>query len=174
MRFIVSVFVLLFVSQSLMGQSKLDKTLKKYNSEYVPYIYAADLSDNMNVILLDTRKKEEFNVSHLKNAIWVGYDTFEESKVLTRVPDKDTPIVVYCSIGVRSENVGEKLLKLGYTDVKNLYGGIFEWKNQDHNVFNNKQVATDSVHAFDKHWGKLLHKGIKVYEAPANKVLAVD
>jgi rhodanese-related sulfurtransferase len=30
------------------------------------------------------------------------------------VKDKNTNIIVYCSIGVRSEQIGEKLKKLGY------------------------------------------------------------
>jgi len=111
---------------------------------------------------LDTRKKEEFNVSHIKNAVWVGYSNFELDNLKSLVPNKSQPIIVYCSIGVRSENIGEKLMAAGYTKVLNLYGGIFEWKNQGKKVYNH-EFETDSVHAFNKHWGKLLEKGIKVY-----------
>jgi len=114
-------------------------------------------------VFLDTRKLEEFEVSHLKNAIWVGYKEFEEEKVSSQIKDKDTPIIVYCSIGVRSEEIGEKLQKAGYTNVKNLYGGIFEWKNKGKAIYKHNTVETDSIHAFDKNWGKLLEKGIKVY-----------
>ena len=166
MKFFIYTLALLVFNQSILGQSKLDKTLKNLNSESVPYIQVDEMTDATNAVLLDTRKKEEFDVSHLQDAIWVGYKGFEESTVLNEIPDKDTPIVVYCSIGVRSENIGEKLIKLGYTDVKNLYGGIFEWKNHDNTVYNNQNIATDSVHAFNKHWGKLLSKGTKVYEGP--------
>ena len=42
-------------------------------------------------------------------------------------------IIVYCSIGVRSEDIGEKLKELGYTKILNLYGGIFDWKNKGGN-----------------------------------------
>ncbi len=116
-----------------------------------------------SILYLDTREKEEFEVSHLKNALWVGYKEFDEKEVLSTIPNKSQPIIVYCSIGVRSENIGEKLKELGYTKVLNLYGGIFEWKNQGGKVYNEKNVVTDSVHAFSKHWGKLLHDGVKVY-----------
>jgi len=167
MRYFINTLLFFVLTQLAFGQSKLDKTLKKFNSEKVEYIRVDEMPELEQIVLLDTRKKEEFYVSHLKNAIWVGYEAFEEARVLAQVPNKDTPIVVYCSIGVRSENIGEKLQELGYTDVKNLYGGIFEWKNQNHTVYNTNEVATDSVHAFDKHWGKLLHKGTKVYKAPA-------
>jgi predicted sulfurtransferase len=93
----------------------------------------------------------------------VGYKGFEKDSITNKIEDKNAPIVVYCSIGVRSEDIGEKLQKAGFTNVKNLYGGIFEWKNQGNPVYKNK-METDSVHTFNKQWGKLLDKGIKVYD----------
>ncbi len=166
MRFFSYIIVLSVFGQIGLAQSKLDRTLKKFNTESVPYIHVAEMTDTENIILLDTRKKEEYNVSHLKNAIWVGHKKFDQDSVTLQIPDKDVPIVVYCSIGVRSENIGEKLQQEGYTNVKNLYGGIFEWKNQGNTVYNSHSLKTDSVHVFNKHWGKLLNNGIKVYNIP--------
>lgn len=163
MRFHFSFFIILVFTTSIYGQKKLDKALKRWNNESVPYAQVEDLKSIQNMVLLDTRQREEFDVSHLKNAIWVGYEGFDEESVTSKITDKNAPIVVYCSIGVRSEDIGERLLKAGYTDVKNLYGGIFEWKNQGNSVYNTKAMETDSVHAFDKEWGKLLRQGIKVY-----------
>ncbi len=161
----VFIFLLLVIAftASVFSQGKLDRVLRNLNSESVPYTYVKDLNTIGDIVLLDARKKEEFEISHLKNAVWVGYKSFEEKTVNTLVQDKDTPILVYCSIGVRSEDIGEKLIKAGYTNVKNLYGGIFEWKNQGKEVYNNKAIETDSVHAYNKLWGKLLTKGVKVY-----------
>jgi len=129
----------------------------------VPYIHPENLTNTANFTLLDTRKKEEYKVSHLKDAIWVGDKAFDPSVVLENIHDKEQPIVVYCSIGVRSEDIGEKLMALGYTNVQNLYGGIFRWKNKNKTVYNLKEQPTDSVHAFSKYWGRLLLQGIKVY-----------
>lgn len=162
MRFILAVLLITSVYSSCWSQTKLDKTLKTLNKESVPYISAEELSAE-TVILLDTRKIEEYNVSHLQNAVWVGHTEFDENTILTKFPNKQDSIVVYCSIGVRSENIGERLMALGYQNVQNLYGGIFEWKNKDKTVYNLKNEETDSVHTFNKHWGKLLHKGEKVY-----------
>jgi len=162
-RFLSLLGVLLLLHVSVFAQTQLDKTLKKWNTESVPYIHVNSLSDTKSFTLLDTRKKEEYEVSHLKDALWVGDKAFNPIKVLEEIPNKEKPIIVYCSIGVRSENIGEKLLALGYTNVQNLYGGIFQWKNNDGVVYNLKKQPTDSVHAFSKHWGKLLLKGVKVY-----------
>ena len=145
------------------SQNEMDVALQKYNSQTVPYITTIDLVRANNPVLLDTRNEEEYNTSHLKNAIWVGYKTFNIHYILETIRDKNTPIVVYCSIGVRSEDIGEKLIAVGYTNVSNLYGGIFAWKNQGYPVYDNQQQETKKVHAFDKQWGKLLTNGEKVY-----------
>ena len=42
---------------------------------------------------------------------------------------QDAPIVVYCSVGIRSQRVGQQLLEAGYTQVWNLRGGIFKFGN---------------------------------------------
>ena len=115
-------------------------------------------------ILLDAREKKEFDISHIRNAIHVGYDFFNLDTVAHRIPDKKSIIVVYCSIGIRSEDIGEKLKKAGYENVRNLYGGIFEWKNRDFPIYNRDQIETDSVHVFSEAWRKWLTKGIRIYD----------
>ena len=52
---------------------------------------------------------------------------------------------------------------MGYKNVYNLYGGIFEWKNQDLPVFDSNNKETENVHAFSKEWSQYLTKGKKVY-----------
>lgn len=70
---------------------------------------------------------------------------------------------MYCSLGIRSEHIAEKLKKRGYTSVYNLYGGIFEWKNKDYKVYDSNEKETDNIHAYSKAWSKWLKKGNKVY-----------
>ncbi len=115
-------------------------------------------------MFLDAREPKEFNVSHIENAIFVGFDNFDPKKVTSVIKDKNANIVVYCSIGVRSEKIGEKLLKLGYKNVYNLYGGIFEYKNNGGKVVDNQNKETDKIHTYNKEWSVYLKKGIKIYE----------
>ncbi|MDO8367456.1 MAG: rhodanese-like domain-containing protein [Saprospiraceae bacterium] len=112
--------------------------------------------------LLDAREQREFEVSHLENARFVGYNDFS----LDRVADipKDSAIVVYCSVGYRSEKVGEKLIAAGYNHVVNLYGGIFQWVNEDNPIVDVTNSPTQKVHAYSKSWGIWLKKGEKVYK----------
>lgn len=111
-------------------------------------------------VFLDARERKEYEVSHIKGAHWIGYDDYKRSR-LPKV-SKSTPIVVYCSVGYRSEKITEKLLQDGYTEVYNLYGGVFEWVNQGHPVYVNGK-RTQQVHAFDRKWGVWLKKGERVY-----------
>ena len=163
MKYLFHILISLIFLCGLRGQSEIDKTLRKFNNNSVPYIAAQGLTGNTQFLLLDTREKVEFEVSHIAKAIWVGNKNFDTDTILAIVPDKNRPIVVYCSIGIRSEKVGEKLLKNGYKEVYNLYGGIFEWKNKGFPVYDSIGQETDRVHAYNRHWGKMLNNATKVY-----------
>lgn len=156
-------FCFLF-SIAVSAQNTLPQVLKKLNNETVPYLNVKEIKSKHNLVFLDAREPKEFNVSHIENAIFVGFDNFDETKVTSAVKDKNANIVVYCSIGVRSEKIGEKLLKLGYKNVYNLYGGIFEYKNNGGKVVDNQNNETDKIHTYNKEWSVYLNKGIKIYE----------
>ena len=113
------------------------------------------------VTLLDTREKKEYEISHIPGAIWVGYNNFK----LKRVKEiaKDAKIVTYCSVGYRSERIGEKLQKAGFTDVSNLKGSIFKWVNEGNRLEDKDGQTTDKVHGFDKNWGKWVKGDRAVY-----------
>lgn len=110
---------------------------------------------------IDSRSREEYNVSHIENAKFVDYNTFSIADV-KEIP-KNTPIIVYCSIGKRSEDVGRTLLANGYIKVYNMYGGIFEWVNRGYPVYNLSGNKTNNIHPYDKFWGTMLRRGNKVY-----------
>ena len=114
-----------------------------------------------NAIFLDAREKNEYNVSHIKNAIYVGYNNFDMATVKNVA--KGTEIIVYCSIGKRSEEIAQKLNKAGYNNASNLYGGIFEWVNLQNEVVDMTNRRTTKVHAYGRFWGQWLDKGEKVY-----------
>jgi len=158
-------YILFFFSAISFSQESLPELLEKYNKENIPYISVEQLATpKTNPIILDAREFQEYEVSHLKNAICVGYDTFDIELIGSQIPNKDQEIVVYCSLGIRSEVIASKLKKAGYSDVKNLYGGIFEWKNKNYSVYNTQEKETDSVHTFSKKWSKWLNNGIKTHE----------
>lgn len=155
----------LLISSSLFSQEKLGKLLKNFNRENIPYISVEELAmPKTKAIILDAREKKEYEVSHIKEAIYVGYDDFNIQETMSKLPNKNTPIVIYCSLGIRSEKIANKLKNKGYKNLFNLYGGIFEWKNSGFKVVDKNENPTEKVHAFSKNWSKWLINGEKVYE----------
>ncbi|MEM6698704.1 MAG: rhodanese-like domain-containing protein [Bacteroidota bacterium] len=140
------------------GYDKMLKTLLDHSVNEVSVKEAAALREE--AVFLDAREPAEYKVSHIEDAKFIGYEYFSLANVKD-IP-KDKKIIVYCSVGYRSEKISEKLLEAGFKDVSNLYGGIFEWKNQDQEVVDEKG-ATEKVHAYDHIWGFWLKEGEKVY-----------
>lgn len=119
------------------------------------------MRQGQQILLLDTRSPNEFRVSHLEGATFVNFDDFQIKQIKTP-PTQE--IILYCSVGYRSERIAEKLREAGFTNVKNLYGGIFAWKNDGYPLVKNKDTPTDEVHAYNQFWGIWLKRGIKVYD----------
>ncbi|MBU2019310.1 MAG: rhodanese-like domain-containing protein [Bacteroidetes bacterium] len=114
-----------------------------------------ELDSKKKVVLLDSREKEEFEVSHLPNAKWIGYKDYQ-FEVLKNV-SKDTEIVIYCSVGYRSGKTAEKLIEQGFTNVYNLHGGIFDWANNQKPLENSKGASTKNVHGYNSKWSEYLN-----------------
>jgi len=128
-RTMKNIIFYIFISFSVFGFShnSLSELLNKYSDKSIPYISVKELAmPKTKTIILDARELKEFHTSHLKNVIYVGYKDFEIGSVQKKLPNKNSKIVVYCSLGIRSEVIAKKLKKAGYTNVFNLYGGIFE------------------------------------------------
>lgn len=133
------------------------KTLLSHNVAELGVQDACALSETLFV---DARQWEEYQVSHIEGARWVGYKEFELDRL--EGTSKAQPIVVYCSVGYRSERIALRLQKAGYSNVYNLYGGIIEWVNQGQPVVN-REGATLKVHVYNALWGVWLQQGEKVY-----------
>ena len=119
----------------------------------VPLIGVQELQSKAGkMFIFDTREWEEYQVSRIPGARFLGYDEFD-AKLLQDLP-KDTPIVLYCSIGYRSEKIGEKLQKMGFTQVYNLYGSIFEWANQGLPLEDERGNRTQRIHTYNQRWSQ--------------------
>lgn len=155
-------WIIIMMPLALLSQERdIASLLRDYNKLTVPYISVQMLQmEYQEYTVVDTRKKEEYEVSHLPKAIWVG-EKYDEKK-FREIP-KDTKIVVYCSVGIRSEDYGEEMLEDGFSKVYNLYGSIFSWKDAGYQVVDQNNQPTEKVHVYGKKWAKYLKTGKKVY-----------
>lgn len=111
-----------------------------------------------NLLVLDIRSAEEFAVSRVPGARHVPLDTvidFAERELASL--DRSQLIVVYCAVGVRSAAAAKDLKFLGFTQVKNLRGSLFQWANEGRAL----EGAT-VVHPYNDYWGKLLHTDVRL------------
>jgi len=147
------------------SSSPLGKIHQKIVSDYpdMPHISRAELDKNLTsqeFLILDTRPIEEYNVSHIATALQVDPDISPEdfrlkfSKTL-----KNKRVILYCSVGRRSSNLGDRLkstaLNAGAISVQNMEGGLFGWHN-DSRPLVNASGTTSSIHPYNVYWGRLI------------------
>jgi UPF0176 protein len=90
------------------------------------------LTDEPGTIVVDMRNHYEYEVGHFENAIEVPSDTFREQLPLSAEllkEKKDSPIIMYCTGGIRCEKASAWLLHKGFTNVYHLEGGIIHYAN---------------------------------------------
>lgn len=108
-------------------------------------------SNRETPVLLDARTEDEFNVSHLPNAV---------REVPPEATSSGRPIVAYCSIGWRSAESVRRLVHDGHTNVLNLEGSIFVWASEGRPLEGQGQ-SVRKVHPYDGKWGRLLPSALR-------------
>lgn len=86
----------------------------------------ARMDSGDKVVVVDVRTPEEYKEEHIKGAINVPEQVIADEKTEEYLPDKDAEILVYCKSGNRSATATARLVKQGYTNVKD-FGGIEDW-----------------------------------------------
>ena len=120
--------------------------------------WLAESPQRENLLLFDAREPEEYAVSHLQGARETPSKD-EALKALQGV-SSDQRIVLYCSVGYRSSELAQFLMKKGYTEIYNLEGSIFAWANEGRPVYREKKQVK-VVHPYDRNWGRLLKRSLR-------------
>lgn len=90
---------------------------------------ADELRTNDGVVLLDVREPDEHDQGTIPGSVYIPRGHLE-SQIENKVPDRDTPLVVFCAGGTRSAFAAKTLDELGYTDVVSVIGGFNRWKDE--------------------------------------------
>ena len=136
----------------LVNNPEFDQEIRSIIDFTIPVISVQDAREKEGALFLDAREKPEYIISHIPGAVHIGYDYWSPS-ILDAI-SKDREIIVYCSVGYRSEKMGNKLKGLGYQRVYNLYGSIFEWVNRDFPVVDSSLQSVRRIHTYNKNWSK--------------------
>lgn len=106
--------------------------------EIEPTDFKAMLDAGEPVHVLDTRNDYELRVGTFENAIDLNIRTFRAfPEAIERLPAsmKDEPVVMFCTGGIRCEKASAIMMEAGFTNVKQLKGGVlgyFESVGGDH------------------------------------------
>ncbi len=101
--------------------------------------------------LIDVREPDEYRGGYIPGAEHVSRG-FLELKIESVVTDRATPIIAYCAGGVRSLLAGQVLKTMGYEDVKSMSGGYSKWKDLGHPVQVDKQMTTEQLDRYSRHF----------------------
>lgn len=79
-------------------------------------------------VLIDIREESEWAGGHAANALHLGKGIIERD-IETRVPNRETLIILYCGGGYRSALAADVIQRMGYQNVLSLEGGWRAWRD---------------------------------------------
>ena len=85
------------------------------------------------LIIIDSRKQEQFNKGHIQDALNILDSKMTESQLAKFVSSKSVPVVFYCNGDkcLRSANASAKAYDWGYRRVYWFRGGWKEWVTKE-------------------------------------------
>jgi sulfur-carrier protein adenylyltransferase/sulfurtransferase len=105
--------------------------LKQTKSEIreVDTASAEELGQAPGAVVLDVREPDEYEQGAIPGSVHIPRGQLE-SNIEGRVPNHDTPLIVFCAGGTRSAFAAKTLGELGYSDVVSVAGGFNKWKDE--------------------------------------------
>src|SRR5262245_50721551 len=135
--------------------AKTYKQLIEEARETVPEVTVAEVKNRLDRgeywTLLDVREREEYRAGHLEGALSLPRG-FLELRVEEAVPDKSTPLLVYCASGVRSLMAARTLKDMGYEQVVSLAGGYPAWTNAGNRWVADRQFTPAQLTRYAQHF----------------------
>jgi len=118
-------------------------------TEIFPWDLEEMLEEDPNLILVDIREYDEFEIAHIKNSLHVPRGILESScdwnyaeTIPILVKARQQPVVVICRSGNRSALAAHTLQMMGYENVVSLKTGLKGWNDSDLALYNQ---AADEV-----------------------------
>tara|TARA_B100000767_G_C19763645_1_gene536364 strand:+ start:1292 stop:2149 length:858 start_codon:yes stop_codon:yes gene_type:complete len=114
------------------------KPAERTGEEITPTEFKQWMDEGREVAIIDTRNDYEIRLGTFDNALDLNIKSFRAfPKAIKSLPEsmKDTPVVMFCTGGIRCEKASVVMMDAGFTNVKQLKGGIlgyFEEVGGDH------------------------------------------
>jgi len=106
-------------------------------------VFRDEIAKAEDAQVLDVRTTEEFEIGHLPNAVLADWNGDQFDAQLAQIA-KDKPVFVYCHSGNRSASAAEYMRENGYTNVKELDGGMVSWMENGFQTVIGKATISNS------------------------------
>ena len=101
-------------------------------------------------VVLDVRERDEYEQGLIPGSIHIPRGNLE-TRIESRVPDRSTPLIIYCASGTRSAYAAKTLSELGYTDVVSMAGGFSGWKQNGYDWTLPRTLRPDQFERYSRH-----------------------
>ncbi|HEX4778456.1 MAG TPA: rhodanese-like domain-containing protein, partial [Acidimicrobiia bacterium] len=99
---------------------------------------------------LDVRELDEYEQGMIPGSVFIPRGHLE-SQVENKIPNHDTPVVIYCAGGTRSAFAAETLEQLGFKDVVSMAGGFGRWKNEGRDWITPNTLTPEQRDRYGRH-----------------------
>ncbi len=100
--------------------------------------------------LVDVREQDEWEQGHIPGALHLAR-SYIEQEIEAAVPDRTTPLLLYCAGGVRSLLAARELREMGYTNPASIAGGFQLWKSQGRPWTQPKVLTLEQKRRYSRH-----------------------
>ncbi len=101
-------------------------------------------------VWVDIREQDEWQEGHIPGAVYVTRGHLE-SRIESAVPNRETPVVLYCAAGNRSAFAAKTLEEMGYTSVHSLSGGFTDWKRNGGEITMPRTLSPEKRTRYSRH-----------------------
>ena len=126
------------------------RDLLKATRAEISEVDARAAQDLEGAVWIDVRESDEWAEGHIPGAVHVPRGNLE-SRIEAAVPDRATPVVLYCAAGNRSVFAAKTLGELGYADARSLVGGFTDWKRNGGEMTMPRTLSPEKRTRYSRH-----------------------
>ncbi len=101
-------------------------------------IQAVQFINREDPLIIDVSNSTDFSKGHISGAVHLPPSKLESGNQQL-VKERERPVLVYCRSGQVSPQMANRLVKLGFENVKMLTGGLAQWESDKQPVSREKK-----------------------------------
>ena len=119
------VFIIIFALFTMDDSTKKEVKVRTVE-RILPSAFREEFEDNDGRVVLDIRTPDEYEIGRLDGAVNIDYYSADFRDNLDKL-DREKEYLLYCNSGNRSASAIKLMQEMGFTNVKELAGGIQAW-----------------------------------------------